>query len=104
MFSFIKYIASGKSLGNGKLVKVRSVKNFAKVYRHFSFFYFRLDFEWECTWYVVTKLKSSGFLFISGAKAFTIESINFLYSSTLTLVNIGTSRTHKNFLVPEIQL
>ena len=96
MFSFIKYIASGKSLGNGKLVKVRSVKNFAKVYRHFSFFYFRLDFEWECTWYVVTKLKSSGFLFISGAKAFTIESINFLYSSTLTLANIGTSRTHKN--------
>ena len=96
MFYFIKYFASGKSLGNGKIVMVHSVKNFAKRYRHFSFFYFRLDFEWKCTWYVVTKWKSSGFLFISGAKTFTIESINFLYSSTLTLVNIGTSRTHKN--------
>ena len=53
--------------------------------------------------------KSSGFSLVSGTKVFTIESIDCLYLSTLSLVNIGYQRTTKmneygDFLAPEIQL
>ena len=95
MFSFIKNIvffsASGKSFSNSKLIILHAVKKYPKRYQRFPFSYFRQNFEWEFTWYVVTKWSSSGFSSISRAKAFTIESIICLYSSTLSLVNIGAS-------------
>ena len=57
----------------------------------------------------VSKWKSSGFSFIPGTIAFTIESLNCLCSSILSLVNIGASRIqtkmneYGDFLVPETQ-
>ena len=80
-----------KSLCSGNVIMVRSVKSFPKD--NISNFFICDKILNDCAWYVITKWKSSGFSFISWTKAFTVESINCLYSSTLSLVGIDTRRS-----------